>query len=161
MKRTRYGQRGVSLLEVILALVILGMAIASLGELTRLGLRYARVACDKSQAALLCESRMAEILAAGTLPETIQSEEVEDPSDPTGPVWLCSVAVESTDQEGLVAVRVTLIQDLPLEKRPVEFSLVRWMVDPTSSLATEDTSSDESDSSSSSSSSSSTTSQGS
>ncbi len=137
-------RRGFSLLEVILALAILALALASLGELTRLGLRNASVSCDKSQAILLCESRMAEILAAGTLPETIESEELDNPSDPTGPAWLCSVAVESTDQDGLVAVRVTVIQDLPLEKRPVEFTLVRWLVDPTSTQATAETSSEES-----------------
>ena len=147
MTRTR---RAISLLEVILSLAILGMAMASLGELARIGLRNARVACDKSQAALLCESRMAEILAAGTLPDTVQSEQLDNPSDPTGPAWLCSVAVESTDQDALVAVRVTVIQDLPLEKRPVEFSLVRWMVDPDSFQASASTASEESSSASSS-----------
>lgn len=142
-------RRGFSLLEVILALMILGMALASLGELARLGLRNGVVACDRNQAALLCESRMAEILAAGTIPDAVEGEELDNPTDPTGPTWLCSVTVESTDQDSLMAVRVTVIQDLPAEKRPVQFSLVRWMLDTTNLTTTADTESSSSSSSSS------------
>ena len=36
---------------------------------------------------------------------------------------------ETADQ-GLISVRVSVIQDLPPEKRPVEFSVVRWILDP-------------------------------
>ena len=131
-------RRGFSLLEVILALAIFAMAFAFLGELSRLGMRNARVAHDKTQAELLCEGKMAEIMVLGTIPETVQGAPFETETDPSDPPWLYSVDVESTDQEGVMAVHVTVIQDLPSEQRPVEFSLVRWMLDPTSVQSSEE-----------------------
>ena len=54
-------RRGLSLLEVILAIAILGGAIAAIGELVRLGVRSASYAKQPTQAHLLCDTRMAEI----------------------------------------------------------------------------------------------------
>ncbi len=124
-----------SLLEVILALAILAGAIAVLGELTRGGLDHARRARDLAQAQLLCESKMAEILAGY---EALEA--VSDVPFGTGriPDWLYSVETLSLDQDGLLELRVTVEQDLPPEKRPVECTLVRWMIDP-AVFATEET----------------------
>lgn len=147
--------RGYSLLEVLLALAILTLAGAALGELARLGMRNARVARDKTRAELHCESKLAEILAAGILPETVEAQPLEA-IDPSEPPWLYSVAVEPTDHEQLVAIRVTVIEDLPLEQRPVECTLVRWMIDPETQASGEDATDSSSDSSGSSSGSSNT-----
>jgi general secretion pathway protein I len=119
-------RRGFSLLEVILALAILAGTIAILGELVSLGVRNARAARDMTQAELLCESKMAEIAAGILLPEAVQSTACE--TDPDN--WLYSLAVEPTDQEGLLSVTVTVVQDLSPDKRPAQFSLVRWIRDP-------------------------------
>lgn len=117
-----------SLLEVILALAILAGAIAVLGELARGGLDHARRARDLAQAQLLCESKLAEVLAGYE-----STDAVSDVPFGTGriPDWLYSIETLSLDQQGLLEVRVTVIQDLPPEKRPVECTLVRWMIDPT------------------------------
>ena len=49
-------------------------------------------------------------------------------------------SVATVDQQGLVAVRVTVTQDLPAANRPVEFTLERWVIDTTSSAYTASTS---------------------
>jgi len=123
-------RRGLSLFEVILALAVLTMSLAVLGELARLGMRNARIARDKTQAILLCQSKMAEIVSGVIVPEPVQALPLEDLGESSEPGWLYSIAVEPGDQEGLIMVQVTVAQDLPLEKRPVEFSLTRWMLDP-------------------------------
>ena len=141
--------RGFSLLEVILALAILTGAIAVLGELARLGLRNARIARDMTYAQLLCESKLAEILAGITPPEPIRNAPFELLDDPAELGWLYSIDLAPLEEEGLLAVRVTVAQDLPPEQHPVKLSLVRWIVDPGVQLAeqaeTEQTGSESSD----------------
>lgn len=140
--------RGFSLLEVILSLAILTGAIAVLGEVGRLGLRNAQIARDTTQAQLLCESKMAEITSGITMADSVPATPLENPVDenqinsPLGDgevAWLYSITVDYTDVEGIVAVCVTVAQDLPLNKRPIEFSLVRWMPDPGLELSAEST----------------------
>ena len=120
---------GFSLLEVILALAILGGGLAVLGELARLGLRNAQIARETAQAQLLCESKLAEITAGITPLQGVSGVEFEEPLGNGTMKWLYSIDVQQTDCEGMSAVRVTVVQDLPEEKRPVDFSLVRWMQD--------------------------------
>ena len=60
-------RRGLTLLEVLLALAILGGALATIGELMRIGARNAEIARDKTTAQLLAEATMGE-LEVGFLP---------------------------------------------------------------------------------------------
>ena len=117
-------------MELILALAILCGAIAMLGELSRLGMTYADYARDATQAQLLCQGKLDEIVAGVSLPEAEQ----DVPFDPIDEneiqsEWLYSVEVAPLDEEGLTEVRVTVTQDVPAQKRPVEITLVRWMID--------------------------------
>lgn len=127
--RSQRPRGGFSLLEVILALAILGGALAILGEVARMAMRNAARARDLAQAQLLCEGKVAEILA-GLEP----AEPITGASFQTGqiPDWLYTIDVAPLDVEGLIEVRVTVEQDLPPEKRPVRWTIVRWMVDPLS-----------------------------
>jgi type II secretion system protein I len=121
---------GFSLLEVILALAVLGGAIAILGEAARLSLRNAEFTRDMAQAQMLCESKLSEIIAGITLPEPIERATIGRATDSGESAWLYSIETAPTDEEGLLAVRVTVTRDLPERKHPVSFSLVRWMADP-------------------------------
>ena len=135
----RYAPPGFTLLEVILALAILAGAIAVVGEVSSLGLRNAQKARDLTHAQLLCESKLAEIVAGL---EPLEAQEgtplgtVEDGSEPD---WLYSVEVNPTPDTGLVEVRVTVSKDLPAEQRPASFTLVRWMLDPEATATETDT----------------------
>lgn len=120
---------GFSLLEVILALAILTGAIAVLGEALRLGMRNAQLARDLTEAQLLCESKLAEIAAGLTPADTVPPTQFDCPVGDGLTVWLYSIGLADTEEEGLNLVCVTVTQDLPTEKRPVEFSLFRWIPD--------------------------------
>jgi type II secretion system protein I len=143
--------RGFSLLEVILALGILVGAMAVLGELARHGLDSARIARDSAMAQLLCESKLSEITAGLIRPEPASNVPFGTTSAPGEVDWLYSIELAETADQGLISVRVSVIQDLPPEKRPVEFSVVRWILDP--NVEWSDESSEESEESSSTSSS--------
>lgn len=122
---------GLSLLEVMLALAILGGAIAVVGELMRFGMRNAEAARDLSTAQVLCEAKINEIAAGLLPPQSIADTPIEEIAnlDAAG-LWLYSVDVQQVDQQGLIAVTVTVFQDPNLKMRPVDFSLARWMIDP-------------------------------
>jgi general secretion pathway protein I len=139
-------KKAFSLLEVILALAILTGAIAVLGELGHFGFRNAKASQDLTRAELLCESKMAEYTSGITIPQSIQGVPF-DTIDQDGTIpWVYSVDMEQVaNQEGLIALRVTVSQDIPGSQRPITFSLTHWIVDPsltsTSSTDSESTSS--------------------
>ncbi len=122
---------GLSLLEVMLALAILGGSIAVVGELMRFGMRNAEAARDLSTAQVFCEAKINEIASGLLPPQAIANTPIEEIAnlDAAG-LWLYSVDVQQIDQQGLISVTVSVFQDPNLKTRPVEFSLVRWMIDP-------------------------------
>ncbi len=120
------------MLEVILALAILAGALAALGEVLRLSGVNANAAADLSRAQLLAASKMSEI-KSGVIELSVANRspfELE-----TTPRWVYSIDWEPTIEEDIIAVRVTVEQDLPAEKQPIQYSLVRWMIDPDVQLA--------------------------
>jgi Tfp pilus assembly protein PilV len=119
-------RRGFSLLEVLLATTILLGAIVVLGQLTSIGYRNATAARDETTAQLLCQSILNEMVA-GIRP---LAPAAEAPIF-NQPGWLSAATVYPVAQPpGLVAVEVTVRQDRPVEKRPVEFKLRRWLLRP-------------------------------
>jgi len=124
----------------MLALAILGGAIVVLGEAGRFALENARVARDLATAQLLCETKLAEIVCGMELPDPVQGALLAPGTSPGAPAWLYSIETASIDQQGLLAVQVTVSQDLPPEKRPIECTLVRWMIDPEAELLWEEAS---------------------
>jgi general secretion pathway protein I len=149
-------RRGFSLLELILALAILGGAVAVLGEAASLAMRNAEFAREMGRAQLLCEGKLAEILAGAVPLQTVSRAKLSTAAaDPDEPAWLYSVEKTSLGEDQLVSIRVTVTRDLPPEKRPIQYSLVRWMIESEATQSSDSTeSSQQSDSSSSSSSSS-------
>jgi general secretion pathway protein I len=125
---------GFSLLEVALALAILGGAIAVLGEANRLALRSASAARDLAHAQLLCESVLAEVVSgvipAESVDQTPFDESTTDSLDPNEPQWVYTIETNETDEPGLISVRVMVTRDMPVAQHPVQFSLTRWVPDP-------------------------------
>lgn len=115
-----------SLLEVILALAILGGALAVLGQLISAGSRSARAARDMADAQRLCDSMLAEITAGITPAETMEGAM----QDENGQSWIYSIQADASSQEGIVALLVTVRKDQAIETVPVSFSLARWIIDP-------------------------------
>ena len=133
----RTGERGprgagFTLIEVILSLIILGAAAATLAEIMSLANRGAADARAETQAELLAESVMDELASgyakmasvtrqpiAATDPETVETD---------GP-WVYSVEVGTSTIIGIVPVEVGVEQDLEPQFTPVKYKLVRWFAD--------------------------------
>lgn len=126
MTRARRDQRhGLSLLEVMLAIAILGGCVVVIGEFVRLGVRQAEESRDLSKGQLICESKMEEV-AAGVLP----AESISMAPDEYDPAWLYSITVTPLQDDGLIEVRVSVEQAETTRLHPLTFNLVRWMLDP-------------------------------
>jgi type II secretion system protein I len=130
-------RHGLSLIEVILALAILGVALTAIGELMRIGSRNAESARDLTTAQILCETKMAE-LVTGLIPATTTppAPMVEIGS---GNDWLYAVESQPIGQQGLLSVRVIVQQNPELVSRPASFMLTRWITDPNSLITTDPT----------------------
>lgn len=117
--------RGLSLLEVILAIAILGGALAIIGELIRIGARNAAIARDLTTAQLYCESKMNEAASGVIDLENLETETLDEEGE-----WMCAITTEGLDQQQLMAVTVTVGQNPDVFARPVSFSMTRWIIDP-------------------------------
>jgi len=127
-QRSKRLRSGLSLLEVILALVILGMSMGVVGQLVNLGSRNAVISRDLLSAQFMAESKMEEIRAGIFPPEPMgpipfEQHENVDP----GESWVYSVMVEPLQDQGLLAVGVTV--ERQGAAIPVQFSLISWMID--------------------------------
>jgi type II secretion system protein I len=118
---------GFTLLEVILALAILAASLAALGEVMRLADHNAALTRDETQAQIIASSIMDE-LVAGARALTATNQAVFDAE--WDPQWTYSIALEQTGFAELVAVRVSVQQQLDAPLQPARFELVRWMPNP-------------------------------
>ena len=119
-------RRGLTLLEVMLAIAIFGLALVAIGELIRIGSVSAAAARDLTDAQRLCNNVMAEVGAGIIPPDPTSDTPVESAEE-----WLYSIESEPlTEQEGMLWVSVTVRQDPAQYNKPAEFTLVRWMTDP-------------------------------
>ena len=109
----------------------------------------------ETQAQILAASVMDE-LASGARQLTAVNQAPLDSS--SNPPWVYSIAMEDTGHQELVAVRVSIAQQLDARLQPARFELVRWMANPNYVPPEKTDESDTSTTSSSSSSSSSSTS---
>ena len=91
LRTTQSGRRGLSLLVVILAMAILGVAIAVIGELLRMGFRASAQARDGAIAQMLAQSKMAEITSGVVTPDPVSATPFEFYPD-----WFYSVDVQAT-----------------------------------------------------------------
>ena len=76
---------------------------------------------------------MAEIKAGITSTNSVDNvpfDSATEGLDPAEPAWLYSINSQSSDETGLISVRVTVTRDLPAGQHPVRFSLVCWLPDP-------------------------------
>ncbi len=86
-----------------------------------------------ARAQLLADSKMAEIVSQATPPATVDKvpfDSSNEALDPAEPGWLYSISQETTDETGLISVRVTVTRDMPEGQHPIKFSVVRWVPDP-------------------------------
>ena len=132
---------GMTLLEILISLVILGGSVAVISELARSSFQNARLARDMVQAELLAESILAKVRLGIIKMEPAFDVPVStyvDPSDiimdthaisdgNAGEVlWFYSLDVVEID-DYLIELAVTVRQNVADERRSATCRLVRWL----------------------------------
>ena len=118
-------RRGLSLLEVILSIAILGGSMVMIGQLYHLGYRSALQARLRNDANLFADSTMAE-LASGVLP----LESTSDTEVPYNPGWSYAVEIQPSLQPGLLMATVIVKRGEELGAVNSSISIVRFIPDP-------------------------------
>ena len=114
---------GLSLLEVILSLSILGVSMVAVGHLFNLGFRSATDVQLRSEANMIADTTMAEI-AAGVIDISAGGGAVEG-----NPEWQYEVNSEQSEQPGLLSVSLRVSRENDPDNN-VSVSLVRFVPDP-------------------------------
>ena len=132
MKTSESTARGLTLLEVVLALSILAGSFVLLTQLVSIGVHAASNGRNLTRAQLLAESIMSEI-SAGILP----AESLNDVRVGADPEWTVSAIVQNSPHPGIV--QITLItQHITDTKGRSRFLLTRWLRDPSLEIPTDD-----------------------
>ncbi|MFK7769190.1 MAG: hypothetical protein AB8B55_18360 [Mariniblastus sp.] len=124
-RRCRSSRRGLSLLEVILSIAILGGSMVVIGKLYQLGYRSAVQVRVRNEGNILADSKMAE-LAAGVL----ELETVGDTPIENAPGWLYSIEIQPSLQAGLFMATVSVRLEQESNVLPTGVSIVRFVPDP-------------------------------
>ncbi len=122
-------KRGISLMEVILAIGILGASLAALSSVVMNGANASLDARDRAVAQMQCEQQMAQVLIANIHPLPV----IDQPIPSLDPSTQLLLNVQSTmaPLNGLLVVKVSVSAGpTDLSRTPVTVSLMRWMIDP-------------------------------
>jgi len=123
-KSSRCDRRGLTLFEVLIALVIFVGAMAAIGQLVANGVRAALQARFQTQAAMMCDAKLAEVVA-GIVPLT--AGQAVYPDDPN---WSWSLTLAAAPVPGLMRVEVTVQRQASNSKGKVVFTMARYVRDP-------------------------------
>lgn len=123
-------RRGISLLEIILSIAILGGALAALSTVVMTGADAAAEARDRAIAQMLCEQQLAQIVLNTTTPPTTFTDSVIQSPDPSS-TSTASLEVLPGPMTGILSLKMTVsLGPADGSRPPVQISLSRWMVDP-------------------------------
>jgi general secretion pathway protein I len=126
-RRLPLNRRAFTLYEVVIALAIFAAAIVAVSQAVSTGKRAALQAKIQSQAVLLCESKMAEVVS-GAAPATSSGEVAI--TDPGLEGWTCIVTVAPSPRAGLNQVEVTVNYRQAENSVDSSFSMTRLVRDP-------------------------------
>ena len=117
-------RRGLTLFEVLLALVIFVGAFSAIGQLLNSGIRGALQSRHRLLAAQMCQSKLGE-LVCGAIPLKSSQEVYAD-----DPAWSSTVVVLPAPVSGLMLVQVTVQRTSKNQQAEVKFTLTRYVRDP-------------------------------
>jgi prepilin-type N-terminal cleavage/methylation domain-containing protein len=139
-------RRGISLLEVVLALAILAVASAYLAQSMHIATENALRAESQTQAEMVAESVMSQVVAGLLSTQGVTWTPYANPnpfgsaaafSDPDSQ-WMYMVTTMSTEVQGMLCVQVgvkEIVTGQPDDGR-IEFYFNRWIIDPSLGLDT-------------------------
>lgn len=133
--RRRTLRRGMSLLEVVLALAILAMSAAILAQVSRTATDNGLLAHRLSTAQILSESKMAEVVTGAiALQGGTGWTPITDPV-PNG-TWYYQIEMMAATRKDMVGVRLAVTDEPGMQENRELFFIVRWMIDPSLGLDT-------------------------
>ena len=139
-------RRGISLLEVVLALAILAMASAYLAQSMHIATENALRAESQTQAEMVAESVMSQVVSGLLSTQGVTWTPYSNPnpfgsaaafSDPNSQ-WMYMVTTMSTEVQGMLCVQVgvkEVVTGQPDDGK-IEFYFNRWIIDPSLGLDT-------------------------
>jgi prepilin-type N-terminal cleavage/methylation domain-containing protein len=139
-------RRGISLLEVVLALAILAMASAYLAQSMHIATENALRAESQTQAEMVAESVMSQVVSGLLSTQGVTWTPYSNPnpfgsaaafSDPNSQ-WMYMVTTMSTEVQGMLCVQVgvkEIVTGQPDDGK-IEFYFNRWIIDPSLGLDT-------------------------
>jgi type II secretion system protein I len=119
-------RRGITLYEVVVALVIFAGSMAAISEAVSTGMRAAVQSRLQSQAILLCESKMGEVLAGVVPPQSLAESAFTEPQLEG---WKWGLSVKPGPHTGLLLVDVDVAYRLAGNSVDASFSLERLVRD--------------------------------
>lgn len=129
-------RRALSLLEVILALAILGVACAFMAQAMRLATNNALSAQRQAQAELAAESVLSQVVA-GIIPMQPSSAWTPVGTSASSSNWSYMLGQVNCEVENMVGVQI-MVKDMTNQDTtaPADLSVIRWMIDPALGLDT-------------------------
>lgn len=127
---------GLTLLEVILALAILGVSLAILSQAMHLAAENGLRAEKLNAAQMICDSKMAEVVSGLVSLQTATSYQPVTLSF-SDTQWYYMIMQTPNTQTKMVRIEVIVTDDPQrTAERPIDVSMVRWIIDPTLGLDT-------------------------
>jgi Tfp pilus assembly protein PilV len=124
LSRTSSRRAGLSLMEVLIALVIFLSSLIVIGRLIIMGGERALEVKLESYATQLCQSKLAEV-SAGAIPLSGQGEMPFD-EDPN---WVWSLEAEEADAPGLWRINIRVTRQQPAQPK-IECAIRQLVLDP-------------------------------
>jgi general secretion pathway protein I len=123
---------GLTLFEVLLALVIFVAALSAIGQLISSGVRGALQSRFQLQAAQLCQAKMGEVVCGAQPLTPTQAVYPEDKA------WIWSLQVMPSPVQGLMKVQVTVERLSQNKQIEIKFAITRYVRDPAVYIAAEE-----------------------
>lgn len=124
---SRAARHGLSLLEVLVSVAIFLGALTAIMQILNSGQQSEVSARLRTEAALKCEAKMAEIISG--IEEAVSTDQQQFPDDEIGN-WKWSVEIGSGSVTSLLKITVT-VEHMPDGNNPnAAFTLTRYMRDP-------------------------------
>lgn len=128
---------GISLMEVVLALAILGIASAYLSQAMQIAAQNAIRAQRLTQAELVAESVMNQVIA-GVIPAQPANWSPYTSSS-TSSNWNYSLSIVTTEMQGTIGIQVAVqerVEGVVPDLQPPDLVTTRWIIDPSLGLDT-------------------------
>lgn len=127
---------GLSLLEVILALAILGVACTFMAQSMQLATSNALAAHRQAEAEIAAESILSQVIA-GVIPMQPSASWIPVGISASTSNWSYMLSSVNCEVENMVGIQIDMRDETEQDSaRPSDFKVIRWIIDPAMGLDT-------------------------